>query len=536
MTGALGTDQSGDGNVTFEDTGVFWFAPELDARMVQLDQTFPDAQVTGFVSFFDPLQNKTRTVAVQIVTEATVPALSFGLDPATDSGAVGDDLTNFARVNLVGSTDPLQAVLLDLDGDGFNDGTVTADAAGQFTFTNVPLVEGANSVRLQATNPQGTTTRGRTITLDTLAPRVVDVVINGGEVQRSKVTTIEVQFSENVVASLGGADLSLQNLTANNTIAAADVAISFDAATNTATWTFPDLTGDSLPDGNYLVTLLATGVRDAAGNTLDSDGNGTSGDDFTFDFFRYYGDLDADRDVDFYDLFWFQKTYLKGTDSPEFNPALDYEGDGDVEFAELMPYEDHYFTVLAPPTEAGPAGQFDAVRGMTNQALLPLTQPSEVRGSRHRRAALARTTPRPATSVVAMAGIPKAATEPERHGTWTEWGAQPRPAAVAPRAAESLAVPWAATTRLTALDAAGLDHRPSTALADRGTSDFDSVARSPHASMLARRSALTGWSCVGSIRNPTPCVHLAAGVLVGASRGFPLRAARVLGYVSPLEP
>lgn len=286
---------------------------------------------------------------VQIVTEATAPGLSFRLDPATDSGTVGDDLTNFARVNLIGSTDPLQEVLLDLDGDGFDDGSVAADAAGQFVFTNVPLIEGANNVRLQATNPQGTTTRERTITLDTVAPTIRQVVINGGELQRSKVTTIDIHFSEEVTASLSGADLLLRNLTADNTIDPASLVVRFDAATNTATWTFPDLTGGSLPDGNYRATLLAVGVFDTAGNALDSDGNGASGDDFTFDFFRYYGDLDADRDVDFFDLYGFQQTYLKTASAPEYRASLDYDADGEVGATDLEAYRAHYFTVLAPP-------------------------------------------------------------------------------------------------------------------------------------------------------------------------------------------
>jgi hypothetical protein len=36
-----------------------------------------------------------------------------------------------------------------------DDGSATADASGQFTMANVPLKEGANDLRLQATQSAG---------------------------------------------------------------------------------------------------------------------------------------------------------------------------------------------------------------------------------------------------------------------------------------------------------------------------------------------------------------------------------------------
>src|SRR5262249_44297784 len=85
------------------------------------------------------------------------PNLDFDLDQVSDSGIRGDQVTNLSKVNFVGTTNPGQVVSLDIDGNGFNDGTVTADAQGHFTFANITLKAGDNLVRTQATDQIGTT-------------------------------------------------------------------------------------------------------------------------------------------------------------------------------------------------------------------------------------------------------------------------------------------------------------------------------------------------------------------------------------------
>jgi len=54
------------------------------------------------------------------------------------------------------------------------------------------------------------------------------------------------------------------------------MALTTDSATYVATWTFPGLSGGRLPEGNYLATLDAAGVHDAAGNVMQ--------DDYVFEF------------------------------------------------------------------------------------------------------------------------------------------------------------------------------------------------------------------------------------------------------------
>src|SRR5690606_11464165 len=78
-------------------------------------------------------------------------SISLQLDPACDSGAPGDGITRHGVVDLVGTTDPGLTVRLDVDGDGFDDGTATADGNGNYRFENVVLMEGVNTIQVQTT-------------------------------------------------------------------------------------------------------------------------------------------------------------------------------------------------------------------------------------------------------------------------------------------------------------------------------------------------------------------------------------------------
>jgi hypothetical protein len=80
------------------------------------------------------------------------------------------------------------------------------------------------------------------------------------------------------------------------------MALSYNAATNTATLTFPGLTNATLPDGNYRLTLLSPGITNGAGQQLDANRDGTGGDNFTFDFFFLNGDANRDKRVNLQDF------------------------------------------------------------------------------------------------------------------------------------------------------------------------------------------------------------------------------------------
>jgi len=69
------------------------------------------------------------TVDDIVILSAEGPPTTLQLAPESDSGIVGDNRTDFGSVSFIGTTDPAVTVLLDLDGDGFDDGQASADAS-----------------------------------------------------------------------------------------------------------------------------------------------------------------------------------------------------------------------------------------------------------------------------------------------------------------------------------------------------------------------------------------------------------------------
>ena len=162
-------------------------------------------------------------------------------------------------------------------------------------------------------------------------PQVESVVVNDGSAQRSMVSEITVTFSEQV----NGVDASafiLMNTTTNTQVVPTVTTQLIDGKTvATLTFSGSGISGGSLADGNYQLTTVAGSTSDAAGNQLDGNGDGTSGDNAIEDFFRFYGDVDGDRDVDRRDLLFFGRAYVKSWFNLTFDSAFDADGDGDAD-------------------------------------------------------------------------------------------------------------------------------------------------------------------------------------------------------------
>src|ERR1051325_7034379 len=152
--------------------------------------------------------------------------------------------------------------------------------------------------------PDGVTLAQSAVSPD---PVVTRRVINEGGSQRSTVTNISLFFHTNV--ALSATSLVLRNLTfTNKAIASTNLVLNYDSLSNKATWTFPSFPGGSLPEGNYIATLFANTLTNSSGHRLDGNNDSLPGDAYTFDLFRFFGDFDGDRDVDFFDNHWFQKS------------------------------------------------------------------------------------------------------------------------------------------------------------------------------------------------------------------------------------
>ncbi len=100
----------------------------------------------------------------------------------------------------------------------------------------------------------------------------------------------------------------------------------------------------SLIDGNYELRVVGAEIH-TLGVHLDGDNSGTAGGDLVFhgnrdtnknglpdDFFRLYGDMDGDGDVDGIDFAkYFSAAYGSRIGSTKYRAELDFDGDGDID-------------------------------------------------------------------------------------------------------------------------------------------------------------------------------------------------------------
>ncbi len=170
-------------------------------------------------------------------------------------------------------------------------------------------------------------------------PRVQSFVVNGGAVQRSRVTSLAVNFDQIVTLPAQPADAfrlfrqsdgadAFFSATVNNTGPGTVVTLNFTSGA---------LDYGSLADGKYTLTVYANSVSNVAGQ-LDGDANGTGGDNYMVigspanGLFRFFGDADGDGNVAANDFIQFRLS-LGGTD-----PIFDFDNDGAVAASDFIQF------------------------------------------------------------------------------------------------------------------------------------------------------------------------------------------------------
>jgi RHS repeat-associated protein len=98
----------------------------------------------------DQQGNLSSVVSLDFKLDTTAPSLSLDLAPAFDTAPLGDQQTLFQTATLIGQTEAGLTVGLQPTNT-----TITADATGQFSLTNVALAAGDNPFTLSATDVAG---------------------------------------------------------------------------------------------------------------------------------------------------------------------------------------------------------------------------------------------------------------------------------------------------------------------------------------------------------------------------------------------
>jgi hypothetical protein len=188
-------------------------------------------------------------------------------------------------------------------------GRVTINAANPTTSPgdrlNLALAAAQNPVITNGTSGSVTSSNRQTlnwtgieqpVSTDAVAPTVqqgqvnVDGIVPAGSAVRRQ--AVDVRFSENVAAKLSLSSLELRKDGTGAAVPASFIALAYDAATNTAHFTFPGYPNGVLPDGNYVGHVMPD-VTDFYGNTIV---------EANFGFFVLAGDANHDRKVDIADL------------------------------------------------------------------------------------------------------------------------------------------------------------------------------------------------------------------------------------------
>jgi hypothetical protein len=171
-------------------------------------------------------------------------------------------------------------------------------------------------------------------------PRVAAVQFNDGSAQRSRITSLTVTFSTSVTfAGAPAAAFVLTREDGTPVTFTASVSVAGDATLVTLDhFAGAAVEAGSLADGRYTLKVLASQVS-TPGGSLDGNGDGTTGDDYSFGaahgLVRLYGDTNGDGKVDAADLALFRQTFGRVAGDPLYLSWLDVNGDGVVNGIDL---------------------------------------------------------------------------------------------------------------------------------------------------------------------------------------------------------
>jgi hypothetical protein len=175
------------------------------------------------------------------------------------------------------------AEIVDPDFDGITDGVILHFIDGQ---------RGDDDLA-----PDGIITDPGGLFTFAAAPRISSLVINDGGAQRSKVSSLTIVFSELVAIEPSAFDV--RKIGERHSLKV-QVRLDTTAGYTVARLTFrvAGVSGGSLTDGRYRLTIRSDKVRSADGDALDGNADGSAGGNYVDEFFRRFGDTDGDGDVD----------------------------------------------------------------------------------------------------------------------------------------------------------------------------------------------------------------------------------------------
>lgn len=183
------------------------------------------------------------------------------LDPGSDSGALGDSLTNDTTPTVTG-TAAAGAIVKLYDSDGTTLlGTAAANGSGNWSITSSTLSEGTHTLKATQTDSGANTSPlsvGLAVTIDTAPPTIQSIAPVGNPAPNATTMDLTVTFSEAVT----GVDIGDFGVFDTGTATARVSSISGSGTTYTVT--LDGISGDGTIRLDF--NPSGSGVRDGAGN------------------------------------------------------------------------------------------------------------------------------------------------------------------------------------------------------------------------------------------------------------------------------
>lgn len=158
---------------------------------------------------------------------------------------------------------------------------------------------------------------------------IASVVINDGQQQRSRVTSITVTFTDLVEPSVLNTAFTLTRASDGATVGNIQVSTSTASGNTVATLTVSGMNTEatSLADGNWTLTIDH--------NQITSGGLPMSSDYVQTDIKRLFGDINGTGTVDSTDLGIFGTTFGLASSDPGFIAGFDSDGNGEIDSTDL---------------------------------------------------------------------------------------------------------------------------------------------------------------------------------------------------------
>jgi hypothetical protein len=283
----------------------------------------------------------TRTTPTVATLTDTPDPISGGNSVTLSANGVSSAQGSISSVSFYRESNGEPGVQAGVEGDALV-GTDTVPSGGFWTVTasTAGLPGGTYTYWAQATDDAGFSGAPASTT-NTISNPSAPTVTASSFLFETAPHRLRFSFDDDVSASLGTNDIVLENLSTQQTIPSGQLSVSYDQATNAATFSYTASAGGFggvLPDGNYRATLLAAGITNASGTALAAN--------HVFNVFFLNGDANHDGRVNLGDFNILAANF--GQSNRDFAQG-DFTNDAVVNLADFNLLAGRFGEVLAGP-------------------------------------------------------------------------------------------------------------------------------------------------------------------------------------------